>query len=30
MSLEILEAMKTNETSGPAHIDPKLAAEFDK
>ena len=27
MSLEVLEAMKTNEPSTPNHIDPKLAAE---
>lgn len=30
MSLEVLEAMKTNEASVPADADPKLVAEIEK
>ncbi len=30
MSLEVLEAMKSNEASAPPYHDPKLAAEIDK
>lgn len=30
MSLEILEAMKSNNSNTPAVIDPKLASEYEK
>ena len=30
MSLEVLEAMKTNNSNTPAVTDPKLASEFEK
>lgn len=30
MSLEVLEAMKTNEPTTPAYTDPKLEAEIEK